>query len=159
MNAKSFKSWLYIAIVILVVYYANKMLKSVFAFFGEENSDKQKEKDKEALYRIDKEIKYDYLSHNKSYYYTLASQIYSAIQDGYFNEDEESVYQVMKHLWNNSDVLMLKKAWGTRPIGYTGLRTNMTLDRALRYWLSTDEMNKINYILKHQKGGYITLRF
>jgi hypothetical protein len=146
------------AMAFMVMIWLNKLFKSLFAFFGSENSEATKKKDEEELHRVDKEIKYDYLTHKKSYYYTLANGIYSAIQDGYFTEDEQAVYNILKKLWNNSDYLMLKKAWGRRPIGYTGFRTPMTLERAIRYWFNEKEVKHCNYILANQKGKFITLR-
>jgi hypothetical protein len=87
----------------------------------------------------------------------MADAIEVALQAGW-TEDEMAVYGVFRKLWNNSDFLMLKKAWKTRPIGVIGFRTTMTLEKAIRYYFNEKEINTANYVLASQKGGYITYR-
>lgn len=145
------------AIVIFAFFWANKIMKSVFAFFGEQNTEHEQENAKNELKEVEKEIKYNYLSHQTSRYYTLADSIEVALQASW-NEDEQAIYNVFKAIWNNSDFLMLKKAFGQRPIGIYGFRTPMTMEKAIRYYLNNEEVGTINHILKKQKGGYVTLR-
>ena len=148
---------IYLVAFFFILVWVNKLFKSIMVFFGAENSDAEKKSQKDELDLVDKEIKYEYLSHPKSQYYAMVDAIEVALQAGW-TEDEMAVYGVFRKLWNNSDFLMLKKAWKTRPIGVIGFRTTMTLEKAIRYYFNEKEINTANYVLASQKGGYITYR-
>jgi hypothetical protein len=158
MNRKSsFIPLIYLAITMFVLLWLNKFLKSLQGFFGKENSDVTKKNQDKELELAKDEIKYDYLSHPKSQYFVYADAIEVALQASW-TEDEQAVYNVLKKLWNNSDFLMLKLAWNKRPIGFYGFRTPMTLEQAIRFYFSQNQINTCNHILKTQKGGFITYK-
>ena len=146
-----------LAILVFVLIWLNKFLKSIQVFMGSENDQVVKENDKKELDSAKGEIKEEFLSHKKSEYYAMADAIEVALQAGW-TEDEDAVYNVLKKLWNNSDYLMLKLAWNKRPIGVYGFRTQLTLEKAIRYYFNEAEIKKCNSILASQKGHFITYR-
>ena len=145
------------AILAFGLIWANKILKSVSSFFGQDNSEATSKQQDEHLAKAKSEINESYLSHKKSEYYAMADAIEVALQAGW-TENEMSVWKTLRQLWNNSDYLMLKLAWGKRPIGIYGFRTLLTLEAAIRFYFSENQINTCNHILKTQKGGYITYR-
>ena len=143
--------------LIFILFWGNKLIQSLILFFGGANSKNEDENNKHELEDLDDLIKEQYLSHPTNQYYTYASAIQVALQAGW-TEDEEAVYEILKKLWNNSDYLMLKKAWGLRPIGFYGFRVSMPLEKAIRFYFNNDEVGKCNYILANQTGHFITYR-
>ena len=157
MNKKNLIPALYLVMTIFIIVWLNKILKSLAGYFGGENSEATRRLQDEELKLAKDEIKYKYLSHEKSQYFVYADAIEVALQSSW-TEDEMAVYKVLRQLWNNSDYLMLKIAWDKRPIGMYGFRTPMTLEQAIRFYFNESEINTCNHILKTQKGGYITYR-
>ena len=85
-------------------------------------------------------------SYNDFEYKSMADQIERAMRG--CGTDEDAIFDVMKKMRNNTDVMKLKQAFGTRG------------DEDLSQWLggdlSSSEMKKVNTILS---GNGITLTF
>jgi len=98
-------------------------------------------------------------TYNPSVYSQWASAIANAIFD--FGTDEQTIYDIFRRLKNNTDFLMLQKAWGspTRqvyPDGFVFYSTGkkLTLSAALRDDMDKSEIKKINNILSSKGIKY-----
>jgi len=92
-----------------------------------------------------------------SQYSQFAQKIENAGSD--IGTDEDSIFAVFRKIKTNKDLLLLKKAFGTRP--YTGdilpyfiLRNNLDLQGWLTSELSSSEVTKINTILRNNGVTY-----
>ena len=83
------------------------------------------------------EVITDKLSFPLSEYNNMAQKIEDS--KGFFNDDEEAVYEVFQRLKTNSDVLKLQEVFG--------IRDDKDLFGYLRNFLNNDELQKINDIL------------
>ena len=92
------------------------------------------------------------LSYPPSNYKQFADQLEQAMQytGTYFNV----IFDVMKQMKNNLDVIQLVKAFGTREIYFWGFTYKFTLPEALRDELDPSDVAKINALFKSKKIQY-----
>lgn len=98
-------------------------------------------------------------SYPASVYSAMASTIAEAVFS--FGTDEASIYAVFRQLKNDTDYLMLTKAWGspTRQVfpeafAFYSTGKKLTLPATLRFDMDTKECAKINAILKSKGIKY-----
>lgn len=109
-----------------------------FIFFNKDDDQKA----------IDDAINKNILSYDRSQYYQFADEIESATNTA--ADDEEAIYRVFRFLRNDSDYLMLVKAFGKRSYmyGFVGWAFNASLSEVLSEKLDIDELDTINKILE-----------
>jgi len=133
-------------------------VKKVLDYFKPERKRDESEK-KQIIDELEAEKKKKAASYAPSVYAGFASTIAEAIFGG--GSDEDSIYSVFRKLKNNTDYLMLVKAWGnpTRQVFpdffvFYDTGKKLTLPAALRYDLDAAECNRINAILKNNGITY-----
>lgn len=104
--------------------------------------------------KLDKDINNNQLSYQLSQYELFADQIQEATDTT--GTDESAIYAVFQQMNNNSDVLQLTKAYGSRfNYSFTNFGT-YTLPQILTAECSTSEIAQINSILADKN---ITITF
>lgn len=110
---------------------------------------------------INKELNEKKLTYKKSQYFSFADSLQTAMENAL--TDEDTIYNVFKKLKNDSDFLMLQKAFGKRI--YTGelfgvvlsafdFTDGNTLEQWLHFELEQSEIDILNNILKNNKITY-----
>jgi hypothetical protein len=133
-------------------------VKKVLDYFKPERKRDENEK-KQIIDELEAEKKKKAASYAPSVYAGFASTIAEAIFG--YDTDNEAIYSVFRKLKNNTDYLMLAKAWGnpTRQVFpdffvFYDTGKKLTLPAALRYDMNATECAKINTILKNNGITY-----
>lgn len=126
-------------------------VKKVLDYFKPEKKREESEK-KQVETELETEQKKQKASYPASTYSGWASAIATAVFGG--GTDEAAIYDIFRKLKNNTDYLMLVKAWGSPkrqvyPDWFVFYSTGfkMTLPEVLRYDMDSSEIKKINDIL------------
>lgn len=126
------------AFVLVVAYYIGSRTGKSKAVAGETD-------------QLNKDISKNELTYDLSQYNIMADRLYDAMYD--IGTDEEAVYTIMARLRNDSDLLQLIRAFGSR-----GNIIFQGGEKTLAGWLSSDltnpELGKVNDILKRNGINY-----
>jgi hypothetical protein len=133
----------------VAVAYGTKKVLDYFKPDKKRNETEQKQIENE----LEAEKKKKAASYAPSVYSGFASIIAEAVFG--YDTDNEAIYSVFKKLKNNTDYLMLTKAWGnpTRQVFpdffvFYDTGKKLTLPAVLRYDMTSAECAKINSIMK-----------
>jgi hypothetical protein len=133
-------------------------VKKVLDYFKPERKREQSET-KDVANELEEAKKKSKASYPASQYSAFCGIIEVAIQDA--GTDEAAIYSVFRKLKNDTDYLMLIKAWGSPKrqvypdyILFYSFGYKMTLPQALRWDLDDKECAKVNEILKSKGIKY-----
>lgn len=133
-------------------------IKLMFDFFGKDRN-RENIENKTITDELKEAEKINAPSYPKSQYSQWAAAIAQAIYGA--GTDETTIYSIFRSLKNNTDFLSLQKAWGNPnrnvyPEWYVlyPVKRSLNLSAALRYDLDSEEIKKVNLILKNRNIKY-----
>jgi hypothetical protein len=157
MNNRTFVQLVKLGLLVFVLLYAKKIIDSILKTIGVGNQEEEEKKQHVELTEAHDKINWNHLTADPNQYTAWANGIYSALQSNFW-EDEEAIYNIFKHIWNDSDYLMLKYKFGRKLMGVYGFRSYQTMETALRMYLSDQEIQKINNILHSSDKRHVSFR-